>query len=96
MFVVLTVLQIYKKVAEITSSISREPHKQKKKVQDHIVLNLKEAELAAFMQGLALSFTLIFLEVVLFSEFLLALGCLRSEVSLPARTEIDVPAPKAS
>ncbi len=27
MFVVLTVLQIYKKVAEITSSISREPYK---------------------------------------------------------------------
>jgi hypothetical protein len=59
-------------------------------------LNLKEAELAAFMQGLALSFTLIFLEVVLFSQFILTLRCLRSEVSLPARAEIDVPAPEAS
>ena len=33
--VVLTVLQIYKKVAEITSSNSCESYKQKKKVQDH-------------------------------------------------------------
>lgn len=40
--VVLTILQIYKKVARFTSSISREPYKQKKKVQDHIVLNLKK------------------------------------------------------
>ena len=40
MFVVLTVLQIYKKVAELAPSISCESHKQKKKVQDHIVLNL--------------------------------------------------------
>ena len=67
MFVVLTILQIYKKVAEF----------------------------AAFMQGLALSFALILLEVVLFPEFLLTLRCLRSEVSLPARTENDVPAPEA-
>ena len=56
----------------------------------------KGAEFAAFMQGLALSFALILLEVVLFPEFLLTLRCLRSEVSLPARTEIDVPAPEAS
>jgi len=54
MFVVLTVLQIYKKVAEITSSISRESHKQKKKAQDFVLNLIKVSRISSLYARLSI------------------------------------------